>query len=109
MSVTAASALLRALAQLWPPILANRGPTAAAADVSLDQGDPRRGDINDRAAVKLDRQVFLLLAVFVDVAQTTIQPDAVRQVDDQIARFQLCDRVDRFATRPRPSRRIGLR
>ncbi len=42
--------------------------------------------------------MFLLLPILLDVPQTTVQPDSVRQVDHQIAGLELGQRVDRLAT-----------
>ncbi len=95
-----------ALASIGPTLAADLGQlgaAAATADVPLDQTDSRRWHINDRSAVELDRQVFLLLAILFDMPQTAIKSDAVRQVDHQIARFKLGDGIDRFAARPRPA------
>ena len=89
MSVTADSAAFFWRTHDWPPILASLRPRLGAADVALDQTDPRGRHIDLGTAVELDHQMLDMLAVLFDVLETTVQTDAVRKMDDQIAGFQL--------------------
>ena len=68
---------------------------AEPADVFLDQVDPRRGHMQRRVVGKAEREIFFALAVLGDLLHAGEFRDAVGDVDDVIADFQIEERIDR--------------
>ena len=94
-SVTAFSAACFCRTQAAPPMCASGTAPPLAADVLLHQVDLRAGHVDLRAAVVLELEMLLGLAVLLEQLQPAIAADAVRQMDDQIALPQLEKAVDR--------------
>ena len=66
----------------------------------MNQVDFGRGNVNPRAPVELQLQVFSFLAVFVQHFQPTESTDSVRQVNDQVTLSKVEKAVDGFAVSP---------
>ena len=66
-----------------------------AADVLLDQVDPRRRHVQRRVLGEAEREVLLALAVLGDRLHPRELGDAVGDVDDVVADLQVEERIDR--------------
>ena len=65
------------------------------ADVFLNQVDARGGNVEGGVVCKSQRQIFLAAAVLVDGVHAGEFGDAVGDVDDVVAGFQVEERVHR--------------